>query len=241
MNVKELCKGLRAIEIDGVRAPVVIYDGYDDPLPAYVIARGSPFADYDKALAPDLGIARPLWDYAREQGLTWEWSNRNHISLIEDAEGLSRACPTGHPLDVLKHHVSGAIYRGEAVPIVEQMPGDVVCVPCELCGDVTPANGYPWCGGVLCEKCRPLTPIEALKELFEWDQRTGGWEAPCWGRARRAYEEGRALYDAAPALLEALEAFVKQYEGNGHDEREQRPEMILARAALAKATGGANG
>ncbi len=38
-------------------------------------------------------------------------------------------------------------------------------------------------------------------------------------------------------LIHALKLFVKQYEGNGHDEREQRPEMQAARAALAKAEG----
>ena len=35
-------------------------------------------------------------------------------------------------------------------------------------------------------------------------------------------------------LVKALELFVAQYEGNGRDERELRPEMLAARAALAK-------
>jgi len=40
--------------------------------------------------------------------------------------------------------------------------------------------------------------------------------------------------DSHDALLAALREFVRQYEGNGHDERELRPEMKLARAALAQ-------
>src|ERR1700690_2981961 len=42
------------------------------------------------------------------------------------------------------------------------------------------------------------------------------------------------LIAAAPELLDALIMFVAQYEGNGKDSREERPEMIAARAAIAK-------
>ena len=35
--------------------------------------------------------------------------------------------------------------------------------------------------------------------------------------------------------LQALKMFVAEYEGNGHDSRELRPEMIAARAAITKA------
>lgn len=45
------------------------------------------------------------------------------------------------------------------------------------------------------------------------------------------------LIAAAPDLLAALEMFVDQYQGSGQDERELRPEMIAARAAIAKAKG----
>jgi hypothetical protein len=45
------------------------------------------------------------------------------------------------------------------------------------------------------------------------------------------------LTKAAPDLLAALRLFVAQYEGNGHDEREQRPEMKAARKAINKAEG----
>jgi hypothetical protein len=38
-------------------------------------------------------------------------------------------------------------------------------------------------------------------------------------------------------LVDALKLFVDEYEGDGHDDREQRPEMKAARAALAKAKG----
>lgn len=38
---------------------------------------------------------------------------------------------------------------------------------------------------------------------------------------------------AAPALERALRLFVAQYEGNGADDRELRPEMKAAREALA--------
>ena len=50
-------------------------------------------------------------------------------------------------------------------------------------------------------------------------------------------EANARIISAAPELLAALLAFVAQYEGSGHDERERRPEMILARQAIAKATG----
>lgn len=53
-------------------------------------------------------------------------------------------------------------------------------------------------------------------------------------------EEGHAnarLIAAAPELLAALKLFVAQYQGDGHDDRELRPEMAAARAAIAKATG----
>jgi len=53
---------------------------------------------------------------------------------------------------------------------------------------------------------------------------------------KTALEQAR-LIAAAPELLEALKMFVAEYEGNGHDERELRPEMKAARAAIAKATG----
>ena len=45
------------------------------------------------------------------------------------------------------------------------------------------------------------------------------------------------LIAAAPDLLEALKMFVREYEGTGSDDRETRPEMIAARAAIAEATG----
>ena len=43
-----------------------------------------------------------------------------------------------------------------------------------------------------------------------------------------------AMMAAAPDAFYALRLFVAEYEGNGHDDREQRPEMKAARAALAK-------
>ena len=55
-------------------------------------------------------------------------------------------------------------------------------------------------------------------------------------RAREAEANAR-LMTAAPMLLSALAAFVREYQGNGHDDREKRPEMILARAAIKKAFG----
>jgi hypothetical protein len=40
---------------------------------------------------------------------------------------------------------------------------------------------------------------------------------------------------AGPELLRAVELFLKQYAGNGNDERERRPEIKAARLAIKKA------
>ena len=45
------------------------------------------------------------------------------------------------------------------------------------------------------------------------------------------------LMAASPMLYKALKMFVTEYEGNGHDERELRPEMIAARNAFKQVFG----
>lgn len=51
--------------------------------------------------------------------------------------------------------------------------------------------------------------------------------------ARMRVNESRLQTELAEART-ALRMFVKQYEGNGHDERENRPEMKKARAVLKR-------
>lgn len=63
---------------------------------------------------------------------------------------------------------------------------------------------------------------------------TFNWKAAGTSEVIKRYGN---LFAAAPELLSALKMFVAQYEGNGRDDREQRPEMIAARAAIAKAEG----
>lgn len=52
---------------------------------------------------------------------------------------------------------------------------------------------------------------------------------------RLRISESRLQTELAEAKT-ALRLFVKQYEGNGHDERENRPEMKKARAVLKGGT-----
>jgi hypothetical protein len=61
---------------------------------------------------------------------------------------------------------------------------------------------------------------------------------PKWRRSVAECNYNACLIVAAPDLLRALLLFVEQYQGNGYDERETRPEMIAARAAIRKATTG---
>lgn len=61
-----------------------------------------------------------------------------------------------------------------------------------------------------------------------WPDRTIGKK-----ESRRLREEYNQLYNKCHEKHFALILFVKQYEGNGHDEREFRPEMIAARKALS--------
>ncbi len=59
-----------------------------------------------------------------------------------------------------------------------------------------------------------------------------------WGGAGKSLAQDRAnlaLITAAPQLAAALIAFVLQYQGDGHDDRERRPEMQAAREALKAA------
>lgn len=60
-------------------------------------------------------------------------------------------------------------------------------------GDASPAGRCPECLGLVYldrpeDRARDAAPamLEALRDLVEWAERTGGWEAPCWDRARDA-------------------------------------------------------
>jgi hypothetical protein len=55
--------------------------------------------------------------------------------------------------------------------------------------------------------------------------------------SRRIREHHNACENSRQDLRVALEMFVREYQGNGQDEREARPEMRAARKALAAALG----
>lgn len=79
--------------------------------------------------------------------------------------------------------------------------------------------------------------VDALQELIEWDAHTGGWEAPCWNRARALVAqarmakipagdqrparviwievEGREVTDAVlPEGLEDVEVKIAEFDGD---------------------------
>jgi hypothetical protein len=61
-----------------------------------------------------------------------------------------------------------------------------------------------------------------------------GLDASVNGRGWGAeHERAKNLANAAPAMYDALGLFIAQYQGDGKDDRERRPEMIAARAAIA--------
>lgn len=43
------------------------------------------------------------------------------------------------------------------------------------------------------DRARVIVLEQALADLLEWEQHTGGWEAPCWDRARRLVAQNRRL------------------------------------------------
>ena len=76
-------------------------------------------------------------------------------------------------------------------------------------------------------------PHAVAKLCWDFDGDAGANGDLPWSIAKA---NGRLII-AAPDLLQALLLFVEQYQGNGFDERELRPEMKAARAAIAKAQG----
>jgi hypothetical protein len=57
-------------------------------------------------------------------------------------------------------------------------------------------------------------------------------------QAQNEWDVNRHLIAAIPDMYRALELFLAQYDGDG-EERRSRPEIVAARAAIAKAKGGA--
>ena len=84
------------------------------------------------------------------------------------------------------------------------------------------------------------TKAGAQTQNWKLDQTTGADMKPVYlvetangDAVANTKDKGVAkLLMAAPALAAALKMFVAEYEGNGRDEREDRPEMKAARAAL---------
>ena len=61
-------------------------------------------------------------------------------------------------------------------------PGDVmplgICPTCEgLC--------LPQWGAAYTASQQVVELCESIAQLLEWSEQMGGWDAPCWGRARR--------------------------------------------------------
>ena len=126
---------------------------------------------------------------------------------------------TNPALSALRHHVSGAIARGEAQAITE--------VPASTRPTHTPG---PW----------DVEPKGSRHFVDGADGLTVAYLDRAGVRERSEIEANARLIASAPELLEALEAVLPDLEhyvathGPGPDKR-----LAIARAAIAKATGGA--
>ena len=137
---------------------------------------------------------------------------------------------TNPAMSALRHHVSGAIARGEAQAITE--------IPVPTRPAHTPG---PWeVGGKVGLYCDDVQ-ITSNKEPVAIAVPRRSYDILSLARRSPAELAANArLIAAAPELLEALEAVIPDLEhyvathGPGPDKR-----LALARAAIAKATGGA--
>ncbi len=137
---------------------------------------------------------------------------------------------TNPAMSALRHHVSGAIARGEAQAITE--------VPAPHIPAYTPG---PWeVGGKVGLYCDDVQ-ITSNKEPVAIAVPRRSYDI--LSRARRSPAELSAnarLIASAPDLLAALECILKRYESAGVQcYPEAMREVIAARAAIAKAKGGA--
>lgn len=148
------------------------------------------------------------------------------INSAEESHTMTtQAKHTPAPLERLRHHVSGAISRGESVPVVE------VSAP------ATHTPG-PW------ETKRAATP-EAFPQFGVYAENGNGHDLAhvvSHGTARHAETEANArLIAAAPDLLEALQkltdVLADVYSSEAQAKRALCSASKAARTAIAKAEG----
>lgn len=133
----------------------------------------------------------------------------------------TQAKHTPAPLERLRHHVSGAISRGESVPVVE------VSAP------ATHTPG-PW------ETKRAATP-EAFPQFGVYAENGNGHDLAhvvSHGTARHAETEANArLIAAAPEMLEALRNVAEIMSGADYSHVKADMVRAICRRAISKAEG----